>query len=149
MQAVAKELPKLGVARGGGPRLLDDSPARGRQLHGAAIDTYDDHRMAMSFAVAGLRVPGVVINNPGCVAKTFPDFWQRWAGAFGLRIAAMTGEEFQRVGVAGALANAYAQDTRGFLPLLALCCPARCRTRRRSSARAACSRARSRSARSP
>ena len=39
--------------------------------------------MAMSFAVAGLRVPDVVINNPGCVAKTFPDFWQRWEGAFG------------------------------------------------------------------
>ena len=45
------------------------------------IDTYDDHRMAMSFAVAGLasdRLPGrprVVINDPGCVAKTYPGFW--------------------------------------------------------------------------
>lgn len=47
------------------------------------IDTYQDHRMAMSFAVAGLRLPGVVINDPGCVAKTFPDFWRRWEEAFG------------------------------------------------------------------
>jgi 3-phosphoshikimate 1-carboxyvinyltransferase len=42
----------------------------------AEIETYDDHRMAMSFAVAGLRAPGVVIKNPGCVAKTFPEFFQ-------------------------------------------------------------------------
>ena len=40
-----------------------------------AIDTYNDHRMAMSFAVAGLRIPGVVINDPGCVDKTFPAFF--------------------------------------------------------------------------
>lgn len=55
-----------------------------------AIDTYDDHRMAMSFAVAGLasdRLPGrprVVINDPGCVAKTYPGFWddlRRYLGA--------------------------------------------------------------------
>ena len=55
-----------------------------------AIDTYDDHRMAMSFAVVGLasnRLPGrprVVINDPGCVAKTYPGFWddlRRYLGA--------------------------------------------------------------------
>jgi len=40
-----------------------------------AIDTYDDHRMAMSFAIAGLRVPGVVIRDPDCVAKTYPGFF--------------------------------------------------------------------------
>jgi len=40
------------------------------------VQTYDDHRMAMSFAIAGLRVPGIQIANPGCVAKTFPRFWQ-------------------------------------------------------------------------
>lgn len=39
------------------------------------VDTYDDHRMAMSFAVLGLRVPGVVIADPSCVAKTFPDYF--------------------------------------------------------------------------
>ncbi len=49
-------------------------PPPGR-LHGAAIATYDDHRMAMSFAIAGLRIPGVTILDPGCVAKTYPGFW--------------------------------------------------------------------------
>ncbi|PYS95546.1 MAG: hypothetical protein DMF50_08240, partial [Acidobacteria bacterium] len=35
-----------------------------------------DHRMAMAFAVAGLRVPGIVIHDPGCVSKSFPTFWE-------------------------------------------------------------------------
>jgi len=42
----------------------------------AAVQTYDDHRMAMSFAVAGLRLPGVVICDPDCTRKTFPDFFE-------------------------------------------------------------------------
>ncbi len=42
----------------------------------ATIETYNDHRMAMSFAVAGLQTPGVRIQNPDCVAKSFPHFWQ-------------------------------------------------------------------------
>lgn len=46
-----------------------------RVLHGAEIDTYDDHRMAMSMALVGLRVPGVIIRDPGCTAKTYPGFW--------------------------------------------------------------------------
>ena len=46
--------------------------------HGAALDTYDDHRMAMSLAMAGLRIPGVIINDPECVSKTFPDFFERF-----------------------------------------------------------------------
>ena len=41
----------------------------------AVIETYHDHRMAMSFAVLGLRSPGISIADPGCVAKTFPGFW--------------------------------------------------------------------------
>jgi 3-phosphoshikimate 1-carboxyvinyltransferase len=41
----------------------------------AVIETYDDHRMAMSFALLGLRAPGIAIADPGCVAKTFPAFW--------------------------------------------------------------------------
>jgi 3-phosphoshikimate 1-carboxyvinyltransferase len=45
----------------------------------ATIETYDDHRMAMSFAVTGLRTSGIRIANPGCVAKTFPGFFQRLA----------------------------------------------------------------------
>jgi 3-phosphoshikimate 1-carboxyvinyltransferase len=42
----------------------------------ATIETYDDHRMAMSFALLGLRAPGIVIADPGCVAKTFPSYWE-------------------------------------------------------------------------
>jgi 3-phosphoshikimate 1-carboxyvinyltransferase len=51
------------------------------RLHGAAIETYDDHRMAMCFAILGLKVPGIKINNPACVKKTFPNFFQKLAGA--------------------------------------------------------------------
>ncbi len=50
----------------------------GVRLHGEVIDTYNDHRMAMSFAVTGLRVPGIQINDESCVAKSFPDFWERF-----------------------------------------------------------------------
>jgi 3-phosphoshikimate 1-carboxyvinyltransferase len=46
-----------------------------RPLHGATVETYGDHRVAMAFAVAGLRVPGIAIRDPGCVAKSFPAFW--------------------------------------------------------------------------
>lgn len=50
------------------------------RLHGAEINTYGDHRMAMCFATLGLAVPGMRIVNPGCVKKTFPDFFQILAG---------------------------------------------------------------------
>jgi 3-phosphoshikimate 1-carboxyvinyltransferase len=46
-------------------------------LHGAEIETYHDHRMAMCFAVLGLKVPGIRIKNPGCVSKTFPNFFEK------------------------------------------------------------------------
>ncbi|HXB59888.1 MAG TPA: 3-phosphoshikimate 1-carboxyvinyltransferase [Candidatus Acidoferrales bacterium] len=49
------------------------------QLRGAEIETYDDHRMAMCFAVLGLKVPGIKIKNPACVKKTFPNFFQKLA----------------------------------------------------------------------
>jgi 3-phosphoshikimate 1-carboxyvinyltransferase len=49
-------------------------------MHPAAVETYDDHRIAMSFAVAGLKTPGVVICDPDCVAKSFPDFWEYFEG---------------------------------------------------------------------
>ncbi len=49
------------------------------ELRGASLNTYDDHRMAMSLAVTALRVPGVRILDPSCVAKTFPDFFERFA----------------------------------------------------------------------
>ena len=44
-------------------------------LSPATVQTYDDHRMAMSFAIAGLRLPGVVICDPDCTHKTFPEFF--------------------------------------------------------------------------
>ena len=48
-------------------------------LHGAEIETYNDHRMAMCFAILGLKVPGIKIMNPACVKKTFPNFFQKLA----------------------------------------------------------------------
>jgi len=49
------------------------------KLHGAEIETYNDHRMAMCFAILGLKVPGIRIKNPACVKKTFPNFFQKLA----------------------------------------------------------------------
>ena len=48
-------------------------------LNGAEIETYDDHRMAMSLALVGLRQPGVKIHDPGCVSKTYPNFFEELA----------------------------------------------------------------------
>ena len=53
-------------------------PSAGR-LHGAEVETYDDHRMAMCFATLGLKVSGIKIKNPACVRKTFPNFFQKLA----------------------------------------------------------------------
>jgi 3-phosphoshikimate 1-carboxyvinyltransferase len=70
--ALAREIRKLGADVGEGPDFLEILPG---PLHGADIDTYGDHRMAMSFSLAGLRLPGVRILDPGCVVKSFPGFW--------------------------------------------------------------------------
>lgn len=51
------------------------------ELHGAEIETYNDHRVAMCFAILGLKVPGIKIKNPACVKKTFPNFFQKLATA--------------------------------------------------------------------
>jgi len=48
-------------------------------LHGAEIETYYDHRLAMCFAILGLKIAGIKIKNPCCVKKTFPDFFQKLA----------------------------------------------------------------------
>jgi 3-phosphoshikimate 1-carboxyvinyltransferase len=58
---------------------LEIFPANLNQLHGAEIETYNDHRMAMCFAILGLKVPGIKIKNPACVKKTFPNFFQKLA----------------------------------------------------------------------
>ena len=79
VSAVVTELRKLGaVVEEERARMIIHGCRGGSNLHGATIATYDDHRMAMSFAVAGLRVPGVSIAGEECVAKSFPDFWQRF-----------------------------------------------------------------------
>jgi 3-phosphoshikimate 1-carboxyvinyltransferase len=70
--ALATELRKLGAQVEELPDGLRITPA---PLRPAVIDTYQDHRMAMSLALVGLRQPGVVINDPGCTAKTYPRFW--------------------------------------------------------------------------
>lgn len=72
LAALATELRRVGAAV---DEFSDGLTITPRPLHGAAIETYNDHRMAMSMALVGLRVPGVVINNPGCVAKTYPHFF--------------------------------------------------------------------------
>jgi 3-phosphoshikimate 1-carboxyvinyltransferase len=71
--ALATELRKLGATVEERADGLTITPG---PLRGAAVDTYNDHRMAMSLALVGLKVPGVVVRNPGCVAKTYPGFWQ-------------------------------------------------------------------------
>lgn len=71
--ALATELRALGAEVDERDDGLTITP---RPLTGCAVDTYNDHRMAMSLALVGLKVPGVVIRNPGCVAKTYPGFWQ-------------------------------------------------------------------------
>ena len=73
--AVCAEMRKLGVDVEEFPDGFKIHPAR--SLNPASIHTYGDHRVAMSFALIGLKVPGVVIEDPGCVGKTFPDFWER------------------------------------------------------------------------
>lgn len=50
----------------------------GGKLHGALVDPREDHRIAMSMAVAGLRIPGITIQGPQCVGKSFPGFWDKW-----------------------------------------------------------------------
>ena len=70
---LARELRKLGATV---DERVDGLTITPGPLRGAAIDTYNDHRMAMSFALASLRIPGVTIRDPGCTAKTYPNFFE-------------------------------------------------------------------------
>jgi 3-phosphoshikimate 1-carboxyvinyltransferase len=76
--AVVTELRRLG-------QEVEESPAgfrvTPRPVRPATVQTYDDHRMAMAFSVVGLRAPGVRIADPGCVAKTFPGYFEALVGA--------------------------------------------------------------------
>jgi 3-phosphoshikimate 1-carboxyvinyltransferase len=72
LAALANELRRVGAEV---DEFADGLKITPRPLHGAEIETYNDHRMAMSMALIGLKVPGIVIKNPGCVAKTYPRFF--------------------------------------------------------------------------
>jgi 3-phosphoshikimate 1-carboxyvinyltransferase len=72
LQAVATELTKMGIAV---QETKDGLTIQGGRPKGACIETYNDHRIAMSFALVGLKTPGVSIADPECVAKSFPTFW--------------------------------------------------------------------------
>ena len=83
--AMRTELAKCGAAIDESGDTLTVQPGA---LHGAEVDTYEDHRMAMCFATLGLKVPGVRIKNPACVRKTFPTFFQKLAAPAPLGLGA-------------------------------------------------------------
>lgn len=72
LQAMETELKKLGAEITVYDDGIDINPST---LSGGVLDTYDDHRLAMAFALIGLKVDGVKIENPACVKKSFPQFW--------------------------------------------------------------------------
>ncbi len=72
--ALTHELRKLGARV---EKKADGMIIQGIATRGAEIDCYDDHRIAMSFAIAGLAIEGISIKDPGCVKKSFPDFWEK------------------------------------------------------------------------
>jgi 3-phosphoshikimate 1-carboxyvinyltransferase len=90
LAAVAGELTKMGIRAG---HDEDSLWVEGGAPRGAVIDPRDDHRIAMSFAVAGLATPGVVISDPACVRKSFPGFWGVFEGLYaaGGRVPAAEG----------------------------------------------------------
>ena len=73
LAALATELRRVGA---GVEEFADGLTITPAPLHGAVIETYNDHRIAMSMALLGLRVHGIVIDNPACVTKTYPGFFQ-------------------------------------------------------------------------
>jgi 3-phosphoshikimate 1-carboxyvinyltransferase len=75
LSALATQLARLGARIKEGPDSLEIAP---RPLRGTSLETFNDHRMAMSLALVGLRVPGVSIRNPDCVSKSYPEFWKHF-----------------------------------------------------------------------
>lgn len=73
VRAVQQELDKMGIKTAA---TADTLTIHGGNPRPARIATYNDHRMAMAFTVAGAKLPGMVIQEPDVVNKTFPDFWQ-------------------------------------------------------------------------
>jgi 3-phosphoshikimate 1-carboxyvinyltransferase len=73
LAALVNELRRVGIQA---EELSDGLRIQGGNPHGAAIETYADHRMAMSFAILGARVPGIGIQGPECVSKSYPTFFE-------------------------------------------------------------------------
>jgi 3-phosphoshikimate 1-carboxyvinyltransferase len=73
LRALATELNRVGVRA---EEMDEGLVIHGGKPHGAHIETYNDHRIAMSFAILGLAVPGIRIEDEGCVNKSFPGFWE-------------------------------------------------------------------------
>lgn len=73
LAALETELNRIGAFAKASEDALVIEPG---QLHGAEIETYDDHRVAMSFGLVGLRVPGIVIRDPDCVSKSWPSYFE-------------------------------------------------------------------------
>jgi 3-phosphoshikimate 1-carboxyvinyltransferase len=80
LHAVATELRRLGVAV---EELSDGLIVHPSKVGAGRVETYDDHRIAMSFALLGLKTPGIVIEDPACVSKTFPDYFECLEGLRG------------------------------------------------------------------
>lgn len=83
IRAVANELnrilPGLGT-EGGDDLVVASDPNLAARSQPARIETYHDHRIAMSFALAGLKLPGITILDPACTGKTYPEYWDMLAG---------------------------------------------------------------------
>ena len=78
INAIASQLTKMGIKVKQGEDFLEiqGGQTKGGRPKGAKIDTFNDHRIAMAFSIPGLVIPGMEIENPSCVKKSFPDYWQ-------------------------------------------------------------------------
>jgi len=112
IEAVKNELTKMGIkvdAKEGSITIHGGTPA------GAEIDTYKDHRMAMSFAIAGLKIPGVRIKDPECVNKTFPDFFERLKELYDPHYIPSGDKPFSRENVVIIILESFAREYIGSL----------------------------------
>jgi 3-phosphoshikimate 1-carboxyvinyltransferase len=79
LAVLSKELGRTGIVV---KELADGLAITGGNPQGSLIQTYNDHRIAMAFAVLGLAVPGMRISGEGCVGKSFPGFWEALEGLY-------------------------------------------------------------------
>jgi 3-phosphoshikimate 1-carboxyvinyltransferase len=79
LSALRNELTKIGAKV---KELNSGLVITPKELKPAVIETYNDHRIAMSFSIAGLKIDGIKINNPQCVKKSFPDYWKIFKNTF-------------------------------------------------------------------